>query len=196
MKPPGVHPSLRNIGFRGLFLFTGKLVVMSDEVAEIDQDRIDRIIWENAGRIPARKIAELVGWTPEAVLRRKSELLDFVDELTIQEKRHRIMVDLEGIASEARTRAKTAADEFYSGMLNSSIAAMKTVLVELNRLENKSEDAVNRLNQQRVKELLRLIDTTVDATLTKVAQKHGLDKADLMDIFQEELLESAKEFDK
>lgn len=168
---------------------------MDEELEVFDQARIDKAIWRNIGRKPVAEIAKMAGMHPNDVLRRKNELLESVDVLTIQEKRTRLMVELEEIGADARDRFKNASDEFAAGLLNSSVAAMKTVLGELARAEKADQGALERLNDMRVQELLRLVDTTVNATLTRVAEEHSLDKSDLMTIFQEELTESAKEME-
>lgn len=171
---------------------------MGKEVAktpDVDQDRIDRVIWSGVGVLSVRKIAEEAGIKPEEVLRRKGELLDEIDVLSVAEKRVRIMAELDGMARDARERAARVSDEFAAGLLNSSVAAMKTVLGELSRMEKADNGKVEALNQLRIKELLRLVDTTVSRTFREIATTRGVPEDEMMNVFQGFLSESARELD-
>lgn len=167
---------------------------MDEELEVFDQARIDKTIWRHIGRKPVAEIAKMAGMHPNDVLRRKNELLESVDVLTIQEKRTRLMVELEEIGADARDRFKNASDEFAAGLLNSSVAAMKTVLGELARAEKADQGALERLNELRLREILNIIDTTVKGTFDRVTAKYGVESDDLMEIFQEELMETARDF--
>src|SRR5690625_7746741 len=79
---------------------------MSAEVESLDQGRVDALIWKHAGVRPVREIAEMAGVRPDEVLRRKNELLEEVDVLTIQQKRQKLLIELDGIARDARKRAE------------------------------------------------------------------------------------------
>lgn len=162
------------------------------DVVEVDQDRIDRIIWRHIGLKPVSWIAEQAGVRPDEVLRRKTELLEGIDVLSIQEKRTKLLIELDEVVARARERFETASDEFSAGLLNSAIAGVKTILVELARMEAKDSDAVEKLNNLRIRELMRLVDGTVSATLREIAGTYDLDEAELMEIFQEHLVEEAR----
>lgn len=168
---------------------------MTEEVEEFGTERIDSIIWRFIGRKPVSQIAILAGIKPEEVLRRKKELLEEVDELTIQEKQQKILIELDQIAVEARERASRTSDEYYAGMINAAVSSMKAILVELNRFSAKQEAAVERLNTLRKRELLRLIDNVVVSSIERIATDHDLDETELMSVFQENLIEEAKEAD-
>lgn len=167
------------------------------DVATVDPDelyneRIDRAIWRGIGVKSVRDIAKETGLTPEQVLRRKSELIDAVDVLTVQQKRTKLLIDLERIAQDSWERAEAADDEFFSGMMNSSVAAMKTVLVELNRVSKQEDTALARLNDLRMREILRLIDTAVANTLGEIAVTYELDSEKLQEVFQSHLRPAAE----
>lgn len=166
---------------------------MEEDLEVYDQSRIDTYIWRHVGRKPVSEIAKEVGVKPEEILRRKNELLESVDVLTIQQKRQKLLMELDEMAARAREKAETIGSEFYAGTINASVSAIKAVLGELNRMEKTDQGALDRLNQQRIQELLRLVDTTVSSTFDRVAAQHKLEKDDLMEIFQEELMESARE---
>lgn len=166
---------------------------MSEELELIDQDRIDKAIWKSIGIKSVRTIADETGLKPEEVLRRKNELLDEVDVLSIQQKRQRLLIELDGMARDSRDRAANTVDEFYSGMLNSSVAAIKTMLTELARMERQDSGKIEALNNLRIRELLRLIDVTVARAVTEIANTHDLEEAELMEVFQGHLVEAARE---
>ena len=167
----------------------------SKEVAEIDQDRIDRVIWRGIGVRSVRQISEEAGIKPEEVLRRKGELLDEIDVLSVAEKRVRIMAELDGMARDARERAARVSDEFAAGLLNSSVAAMKTVLGELSRMEKADNSKVAELNQKRVAELVSLMREVIDISVVEIAASHGLDEQELYDVFNRRMREAAEKRD-
>ena len=169
---------------------------MGKEVAktpDVDQDRIDRVIWSGVGVLSVRKIAEEAGIKPEEVLRRKGELLDEIDVLSVAEKRVRIMAELDGMARDARERAARVSDEFAAGLLNSSVAAMKTVLGELSRMEKDDNGKVEALNELRRQEILHLIDAAVRKTFKSLSNEHGIEEDGMMRLFQDSLFEAAQE---
>lgn len=168
---------------------------MSKQLDTVDQSRIDSVIWRNIGVLSVREIAELAGIKPEEVLRRKNELLDGVDVLTVHQKRQRLLIELDGMAREMRDRARGASDEFAAGMVNASTSNIKTYLQELGRMEKQDSGKIEALNQLRIRELLKLIDSTVARAVTEIATTHKLEEAELMEIFQGHLVESARELE-
>lgn len=161
----------------------------------LDQERVDEIIWKHIGLKSVREIAELCGIKPEAVLRRKNELLDEIDVLSIAEKEARILVELDGMARDMRERAANTIDEYASGMINSSVAALKTMLSQLDRIKKQDQGKIEALNQLRVKELLRLVDETVARSVREIAATHDLDETELMEVFQGHLVDAARELE-
>lgn len=168
---------------------------MSTEVEHLDQERVDSIIWKHIGLKSVREIAELCGIKPEAVLRRKNELLDEIDVLSIAEKEARILVELDGMARDMRERAANTIDEYASGMINSSVAALKTMLSQLDRIKKQDQGKIEALNSLRVKELLRLVDETVARSVREIAATHDLEETELMEVFQGHLIEAARELE-
>ena len=168
---------------------------MSTEVEHLDQERVDSIIWKHIGLKSVREIAELCGIKPEAVLRRKNELLDEIDVLSIAEKEARILVELDGMARDMRERAANTIDEYASGMINSSVAALKTMLSQLDRIKKQDQGKIEALNQLRVKELLRLVDETVARSVREIAATHGLNESELMEVFQGHLVDAARDLE-
>lgn len=173
---------------------------MAKEIERVEPDnvidpRLERIVWRGLGKKSVRQMAEETGLEPEQIFAIKRELLSAVDVLTVQEKRHKLLIELEELSDEARDRAKGTIDEYFSGMMNSSVAAMKTILVELNRIGKGEQEAIERLNAKRVSELLRLIDRTVALTLAEIAETHELEEAELQAVFQKHLVPAAEELD-
>lgn len=146
--------------------------------------RVEQYIWKYVGRKSARQIAEELGVTPDTVLRVKREIVESVDELTVQVQRAKLIATLQELADEAQQRAHDIGDERnYAGVINASVGAIKAVLVELNRVSARESEAVAELNRLRVRELLRLIDATVDLTFREVSDRFGVDYEELHSIF-------------
>ena len=168
---------------------------MSEELELIDQDRIDKAIWKSIGIKSVRQIADETGLKPEEVLRRKNELLEEIDDLTIAQIRQRTTIDLQSIARKTQEDYDAAPFEFKSGLMNSAVAAMKVVLQEMNRLEKADNTKIEKLNQMRVRELVNLVREVVDVSVTEIAQKHGLDDQELFETFNRHMIDAAQKRD-
>lgn len=161
----------------------------------VDQARIDELIWRGIGTKSVRQIADDAGVRPDEVLRRKSELLDEIDVLTIQEKRVRLMVQLQELANTAQGDYDASPWEFKAGLLNAAASSIKTVLQELARMEKQDESKITALNELRRRELLELVQRSVESTFESVAEEHGLEKDGLMDVFKASMVETAREME-
>ena len=161
----------------------------------LDQERVDELIWRGAGVKSVRKIAEETGLRPEEVLRRKNELLEEVDPLTIQQTRQRLIIDLQRIARKTQEDYESSPFEFKAGLVNSAVASMKLVLAEMTRAEKADNSRVESLNQKRVAELVNLMREVVDISVVEIATKHGLDEEDLYEVFNRRMVEAAQKRD-
>lgn len=160
-------------------------------------ERTRKAVWDGIGRKSARKIAEETGLSPEEVFAIKRDLLDGVDELSVQENRQKLLIQLQDIATDAYESFKNATDERNkAGLLNSALSGIDKALKELGRVSKAEQDRIDTLNGLRVRELLRLIDTTVARTLEEIADIHGLDEEELLGIFQKFLRPVADEMDR
>lgn len=168
--------------------------LMKNEDPEVDS-RVEGIIWKHLGRKSARQIAELSGVSPEVVLRVKRDLLESVDVLTVQEKRVKLMADLQDISQRAQDDYDSSPWEFKSGLLNSSIAAIKAVMIELARASKEDTSKIESLNSLRVQELLSLMTSVVDEGVREIADEHGLDEDELFDVFNRKLVAEAEKRD-
>lgn len=165
------------------------------EVEGFDQERVDKIIWRNADVKPIKWIADQIGKRPEYVLRRKKELMEGIDALDVQQARYRLVSELNGMSRDAREKAESIASEFYAGTINASVAAIKTMLQELARMEKADNSKVESLNQKRIAELVDLMREVVDISVVEIATKHGLDEQELYDVFNRRMSEAAEKRD-
>ena len=160
-----------------------------------DTERIESLIWKHSGVKSVKDIAKLTGVNPTEVLRIRKELLEGVDDLTIQQKRQRLMVELEGMARDARARAEAIPDEFYAGTINAATGAIKAQLAELRLLEKQDSSRIDELNQKRVKELVELVQEVVTDSVMEIAEKYNLDQEELYTVFDTRMIEAARKRD-
>ena len=165
---------------------------MSTEIESADDDAISRYVWKRIGKESARDMAKALGVSPDEILRVKRDLAESVDEITLQVQKARLMRTLQEIADDAKDEFETAPAEFKAGLLNSSVAAIKTLLVELNRTAKQDSEAVAALNQLRVRELYLLMTEVVETGIDTVSERHKIPKPELVDIFNEKLTDAAR----
>lgn len=169
---------------------------MSKELEEPEIDpRIVETVWKGLGTKSLRAIADETGLSRDQVIRLREELLDSVDVLSEQQARTKLLIELESMVYDAKERAEKAPAEFYAGMINAAVGAIKAIQAERNRMSKENKDEIERLNQMRIRELLRLIDTTVARTLETIAQDNGLDADELFQVFQDNLKPAAQELE-
>lgn len=155
-------------------------------------ERTQRIIWRGLGNKSARQIAEETGKTPEDILRIKNEMLESVDILTVNQRRQKILVNLEQLSNEAWEKANSASDEFKAGLYNTAVAAQKELVRQLVILQAESTNEVERLNDMRVRELLRLVDESVLLSIKELAVRHDLDEDEMTAVFNANLKKAAE----
>lgn len=158
---------------------------------EID-DRIDRLIWRSIGRRSLRQVAEETGVALEQLAFRRTELLDSIDELTIQQKRAKLLVDLQEIADTARDDYEDEPDKDKgSKLLTAAIGATKAVLDQLAKMEKADTSKVETLNALRVRELVSLIQEAVDTSVPEISKEYDISEQVLFDIFNKNLGKAA-----
>lgn len=182
---------------RGFVVSTAKMWYMTYELESSTEDRVennaaDKLIMRHIGKKSPTEIAELTGMDRDWVLKRKNELLEEIDVLTVEQMSQKIVIELQQTAEMAMERARTALDEFKSGLFNSAIAANKEVLKQIQAIRNSSNVAVESLNRLRKMELLRLMEKVVDAGSVEVAERYGLDQTEVLGIFRAKLVEQAQ----
>lgn len=169
---------------------------MTTDVEDFDNARIDRIIWNGLGSKSISQIAMETGIPPEDVHRRRRELFEQIDVLTIQEQQVKAMVSMQEIAEKAREKIDSIGDERnWSGAVNSAVNAQEKILKQVRAMAREDDSKVEQLNQLRVRELLRLIDRVVQAGSEEIAESHGLDVEELLAVFQENLVREARNSD-
>ena len=143
---------------------------MTKEVATRKWDeRMDDRLWKLVGTKTPAQIAKEFGVPASEVARRIRELLDSIDVLTIAQQRQKILIDVGRIARKAEAAFDEAIDERNkSGLLNSAMNAIKESLRQLAAMENRSSGEVDRLNELRVRELVRLVETAVADTVAEL----------------------------
>jgi hypothetical protein len=166
---------------------------MSDEV-EITE-RLDRLIWRSIGKKSVRQIAAETGLSIEQVAQRKIELVDFVDEISIQQMRAKLIADLGDISEKTQKDYDSAPFEFKAGLMNSAIAAMKAIQAELSRLSKADQGRIDALNELRVRELVNLIREVVDISVSEAAERFDISEDDLFVIFNTNLAKAAQKRD-
>lgn len=173
--------------------FHGKLTSMAEEIRLNELDpRIQRTIWRGLGIKSARQMADETGLDAEQIVLIKKELIDNVDILTINQRRQKMMVNLEQYANEAHDAATNAPAEFKAGLMNTAVAAMKELVRQLALLQAESSAEVQSLNQLRIRELMRLVDEAVLLSVKELAIEHGLDEDAMMQVFAENLRKAAE----
>lgn len=161
---------------------------MSKDLEPIEIDtRIEQIIWKGMGTKSSRQLAEETGLPMERIFAMKRELLDSVDELTLDQKRQKLVVDLQEIAGALREDYNNSPMEFKAGIANAATTAMKTVLAELSRMEKNSSDKITQLNELRKREIVRLYTRVVDTGVVEIAEKYGIPEDELFAVFNNRL---------
>lgn len=163
---------------------------MPNDVEEFEIDpRIERQVWKALGIKPLKQIAEETGLSRDQIIRIREELLSSVDDLTIQQKRQKLLIELESLAYDARDRAQGMPDEFVAGTLNASVGAIKAIQAELARMAKTDDGKVLALNNLRRREIVRMYTAVVDAGVEEIASTHGLDSDELFSVFNRYLSE-------
>ena len=157
-----------------------------------DYTALDRLIMKHIMTKTPKEIADMAGVAPHEVLHRKDELLNSIDALTLDQRRALLIFKLSEIAEDAMETSKHIESEFYAGTLNSSIAAFKEVLRQIEVTEKRDTDRVERLNMLRVRELVNLMDRTVVAGAVELAGRFGVEESEILEVFQGRLQIEAK----
>lgn len=161
---------------------------------EIDP-RIERQVWKALGIKPLKQIAEETGLTRDQIIRIREELLTSVDDLTVMQKRQKLIISLEEMSQAARDDYDNAPFEFKAGILNSAISAIAKVQSELARMAKSDQSRVDELNQKRIRELVSLIREVVDTSVSEVSEAHDLPEDELFEVFNRNLEAAARKRD-
>lgn len=165
---------------------------MTDVEEFVIDPRIEKTVWKSLGLKPLKQIADETGLSRDQIIRIREELLSSVDDLTIMQKRQKLIIELESLAYEARDRAQSMADEFVAGTLNASVGAIKAVQAELARMARDDSSKIEALNSLRRREIVQMYISVVDSGVEEIAAEHDLDADALFSVFNRLLEEYAK----
>lgn len=166
-----------------------------------EDSNVDRLIWKYVGEKSMADIADLTGLSVEQVGRRKDELFQAIDVLTVQQRMTKILVNLAAIAREAEeaaAMAKAGGNEGLrsaSGLYNSAVNAQKVLLQQLERIRKEDTSQVDQLNALRIKEIAQMYGRVVDKGIERLVEVHGLDAGELHEMFMSLLPEAAAEIE-
>ncbi len=165
---------------------------MTKDLTKREDERNRKTVWRAIGHKSVRQIAEDTGLTVNEVVALRNEMFDGVDALTVDQRRLKTILDLDEIATRARELVETVSDDRAKApLLSAATSAMKTALQAVSALETQDNSKVDALNQLRQKELLSLMQTTVDASVKELAEQFDVDPQQMFDVFNRNLLEAA-----
>lgn len=166
-----------------------------DEFEFTVDPRVEAIVWRGLGVKPLKQIADETGHSRDDIIRIREEVLSSVDELTVLQKRQKLIMSLEEMSQVAREDYDNAPFEFKAGILNSAISAISKIQAELNRMSKADQSRVDELNQKRIRELVSLIREVVDTSVSEVAEAHDLPEDELFEVFNRNLEAAARKRD-
>lgn len=176
---------------------------MSSTELEVTDDlwneEIDHMLLRKVGVQSTAEIARELGIGPLDVRKRVNELLEDIDVLTVQQERTRLLIELRSLVNRATERldqiGKGLSDREFAQVLNSTSQTIRVHLQELDKMEDKDDEALKELNRRRVAELLKLMDRVVLTSVQEIASAHGLDETEMLEVFSSRLVEAAAEMD-
>lgn len=165
------------------------------EVDDVDENT-RRVVWSGLGRKSVRELSEETGLAPEQVHAVRRALFEEIDVLTVDEQITKALVSMQELADHALAKAKNVQEERnYSGVINSSVNAQEKILKQLRAMRKEDTSKVDALNAMRVRELLALMDRVVQSGVKELAEEHGLDEADTLQVFTNRLVSEALALD-
>lgn len=164
-----------------------------------DDAALDARLLASVGIKSVAEIAKEEGVAPHEVRARVNTLLESIDVLTIQQQRTKLLIGLRGVVAKAEKRLSDIGDAVddreYAAVLNALTGAVRVQLQELARMEKADDSKVEALNNLRVRELLKLLDSVVVTSVREIADTYELDESDILEVFQNRLVEAAAEMD-
>lgn len=165
------------------------------EVGDVDENT-RRVVWSGLGRKSVRELSEETGLAPEQVHAVRRALFEEIDVLTVDEQITKALVSMQELADHALEKSKTIQEERnLAGLLNASVNAQEKILKQLRAMRKEDTSKVDALNALRVRELLALMDRVVQSGVKELAEEHGLDEADTLQVFTNRLVSEALALD-
>lgn len=176
---------------------SGELEVQSEESEWTEE--VDRMLLRAVGVKSTTEISRELGIQPLEVRRRINSLLEEIDILTVQQERTRLLIELRSLVNRATERLDQIgtglSDREFAQVLNSTAQTIRVHLQELDKMEDKDDEALKELNRKRLSELLALVDRTITLSVGEIAEVYKLEESELMEVFSSRLLEAAQEMD-
>lgn len=154
-----------------------------------------KLLLRYAGTKSPNEIAELTGIKPEDVARETAALLDSIDVLTVQHKRMKLLIGLEEVNEELRSRLADMSDRNVTAAVATFGANNSRILKELRDAEKADAGKIEQLNDLRFRELLKMVDETVAISVGEISELTGIDASQLMEIFTRNLVVKAREIE-
>ena len=160
-------------------------------VQEVDE-RTRRQVLALLGRKSLREIAESIGVTPDVVIRIKQDIVDSIDALTVEEHLAQSLSLLRDVAENAREEFERTDDaRSKAPLLGAAVSATKLFMSELNKWNDKNSGAANTLNMARQRELITLMQETINGGVKDIEDQFGVDAQEMYEIFNKRLIEAA-----
>lgn len=161
-----------------------------------EDDRINQLIWKWVGRKSIRQIAEEVGLPVDEVMRRRREMAESIDVLSLEDEMQKALLEWKQVAALVLDKIDNVQDERnFSGIINSFNGLNKNIVAEINRLKNQNSEAVDSLNQMRVRELLSLLEETAGEFIPWLVEQYGVMEEEAGDKLHELLAKAAEKRD-
>jgi len=171
---------------------------MTQDLAVVQDDpRHVRTIWRGMTSKGARELAEETGLTVEEVIRIRNEQLESVDALTIDQRRTKLLIDLQELSDRARMLAETTSDSrSQAPLLSASVSAIKTTLQQLDKMEQRAAGSeIQSINMLRQREIVQVFSDAFEAFLPWLTAQ-GIDADEATDEFMGMLSTAAMEMDR
>lgn len=152
---------------------------------ELASTRINRLLVDGHGVKSAQVISDETGIPPEDVARRTRELFEAVDVLTIEDKRAKLVLQLESMVGQLSARMAGASDKSISGIANSARSAIGSVLKELADMESRSQVDVTAITQNMGRTLGELLNISLTHLREELKERYGTSDDEIMELVKE-----------
>lgn len=146
---------------------------------------IDRKLISFAGNKTYEEISELTGVPALEVAKRTQEVLSNIGVLEIDQRRAKLMIQLEGIVNEVDSRKESASNRDLGALLNSSRSAIQTVLKELREIEKSSKTDVQQITSHQGRVLGEILNIAVGHLRAELKDRYGTDDAEIDSLMDE-----------
>lgn len=169
---------------------------MTKELTTRDQKRVEAIIWDGMTKKSIRELAEMTGLPDREVLAIRNGMLGAVDALTIDQRRMKLIIDLQAISDAAFEEFERTTDSRSKApLLSAATQSMKTILDQLKLLEKTGNKEVETLNSLRRKEIVDIYASTGLGFLDWLDENPNATRLERESAYQGLLSDAAREMD-